>query len=160
MCSAGGSANVGPVIDGGAYDAVLDAVGVLSGRRLLDAGCGSGRALARATERGATVWGVDPSAALLAEARRRLPNADLRIGELDDLPFDTGTFDVAVGFGPGVVIGELIRVCRPGGVVGVTVIADHRAAAVDVLRRHGAVVTDADARRLLDVACLVGVKPY
>jgi SAM-dependent methyltransferase len=149
------------VIDRGAYDAVLDAVGILAGRRFLDAGCGNGELLALAASRGATVWGVDPSTEHLSDARRRLPNADLRLGELDDLPFDTGTFDVAVGFGANVVIAELLRVCRPGGMVGLATPPDRREAAVDALGRLGAKeIFDADAGRLLDVACLVAVKPF
>ncbi len=147
------------MIDRGVYDAVLDAVGVLTGRRFLDAGCGTGQLLALAASRGATVWGVDPSAECLAEARRLLPNADLRIGEMDELPFDTGTFDVAVGFGANLVIAELVRVCRPGGLVGLATPMDRRETATGILQEHGAQVVDADVRRLLDAACLVAVKP-
>ncbi|MEO8028730.1 MAG: methyltransferase domain-containing protein, partial [Bryobacteraceae bacterium] len=54
------------------WDLVLDAAGVASGTRLLDAGCGSGGAMARAAARGASVTGVDATEALLDEARKRL----------------------------------------------------------------------------------------
>jgi trans-aconitate methyltransferase len=65
------------------YEAVLDATGVGPGTRLLDAGCGSGLALQLAHKRGATVSGLDASAALLAVAHERLPVADLREGDLE-----------------------------------------------------------------------------
>jgi cyclopropane fatty-acyl-phospholipid synthase-like methyltransferase len=69
------------------YEAVFDEVGVAPGTRLLDAGCGSGLALQLAHKRGATVSGLDASAALLAVAQGRVPDADLREGDLEALPF-------------------------------------------------------------------------
>jgi len=110
---------------------VLDLVGPLHGRRLLEVGCRSGANLVRALNNGAIVWGVDPSAPLLYEARLRLPGADLRIGGADELPFDSGTFDLVCSFGPIVggqaavsPIGEMARVCRHGGLVVLTVAGD------------------------------------
>ena len=78
------------------WDLVLDAAGVYDGTKLLDAGCGSGGAMTRAVLRGATVTGVDATPALLEEARRRLPQADLRLADMEALPFADREFDVAV----------------------------------------------------------------
>src|SRR5947209_20448398 len=60
-----------------AYEAVLDALGVGAGTRLLDVGCGAGGALRLAANRGATVTGIDAAPGLLEHARRRLPGATL-----------------------------------------------------------------------------------
>src|SRR3954451_8518581 len=75
------------------FEAVLDAAGVGAGTRLLDVGCGSGLALALARERGASTSGLDISPGLLGIARERLPQADLREGDMETLPFEDGTFD-------------------------------------------------------------------
>ncbi len=113
------------------YAATLDAVGPLDGRALLDAGCGSGQALADAAARGATVSGVDACEPFLDVARRRTPTADLRPGDIEALPFDSGTFDVVTAFNaiqyavdPAAAVAELARVCRPGGQVAIGVWGD------------------------------------
>jgi SAM-dependent methyltransferase len=115
------------------YAATLDAVGSMDGRDLLDAGCGSGQALADAAARGATVSGVDASEPLLEVAQRRTPAADLRRGDIEALPFDGGIFDVVTAFNaiqyavdPAAAVAELARVCRPGGQVAIGVWGDPR----------------------------------
>jgi len=57
-------------------------------------GCGAGLATQMAVERGASVTGIDAAEALLTVARRRLPEADLRYGDLEKLPYPDGSFDV------------------------------------------------------------------
>ncbi len=106
----------------GLIDAALDAGAVGAGTELLDIGCGSGLALARAAARGARVAGFDLAASLLAIAAERVPDADLRQGGLDELPFDGGAFDVvlainalAFAFDPVAALGEASRTLRPGG---------------------------------------------
>lgn len=63
---------------------------------LLDIGCGSGlfAAMAAAASR---VAGIDASGALLAVAKRRTPQADFRVGDMETLPFDSRSFDVVTG---------------------------------------------------------------
>src|ERR687895_787808 len=73
--------------------AALDAARVTRGTRLLDAGCGAGLGALLANLRGATVTALDASAELLAIARARLPEADIREGDLGTLPFDDEAFD-------------------------------------------------------------------
>jgi hypothetical protein len=104
------------------YEAAFEALDVTSGTRLLDAGCGSGLALVLAAERGAAVTGVDASEALLALARDRLRLAELRVGDLEALPFRDGTFEVVTAFNAvqyaedqQAAVAELARVLRPGG---------------------------------------------
>ncbi|WP_331742648.1 class I SAM-dependent methyltransferase [Streptomyces sp. NBC_01006] len=104
--------------------AMLALAGEVAGRRILDAGCGSGALSAALRERGAVVTGIDASAGMLALARRRLGDGvALHVVDLSDrLPFDDGAFDDVVAslvlhyvedWGP--TLAELRRVLRPGG---------------------------------------------
>ncbi|MFB4284526.1 class I SAM-dependent methyltransferase [Nonomuraea sp. MTCD27] len=81
-----------------ARPAIMALAGDVAGRRILDAGCGSGPLSAALRERGAVVTGVDAGAGMLAVARRRLgDDADLHVADLrDPLPFDDGAFDDVV----------------------------------------------------------------
>lgn len=108
------------------FEAVLDAVGVAAGTKILDAGCGSGLALQLARARGADVSGLDASSALLDIARRRVPDGDLRRGELEELPFESGAFDAVTAFNsvqyaadPVAGVAELARVAAAGAPVAV-----------------------------------------
>ncbi|TDD91153.1 class I SAM-dependent methyltransferase [Actinomadura rubrisoli] len=104
--------------------AMLALAGDVAGRRILDAGCGSGALSAELRDHGAVVTGIDASAGMLALARRRLgDDADLHVVDLNDrLPFDDGAFDDVVAslvlhyledWEP--TLAELRRVLRPGG---------------------------------------------
>ncbi len=61
--------------------------------RILDAGCGPGRDAQWFRERGFQTIGVDLSAGMLAEARRRVPGVDFRQADLRHLDFPDGYFD-------------------------------------------------------------------
>jgi SAM-dependent methyltransferase len=113
------------------YTAVFDAVGLGDGARLLDAGCGSGLALQVADKRGAIVTGVDASEGLLALAMERAPTADLRQGDLEELPYPDNSFDIVTAFNavqyagdPVNALRELRRVAVPGGRIGVVTWSD------------------------------------
>jgi SAM-dependent methyltransferase len=112
------------------FEALLDATAVGSATRLLDVGCGTGLALMLASRRGADVTGIDVTPGLLEVARERLPDADLRDGEMEDLPFTDGAFDVVIGVNSFQFAGEPVRalleaarVLRPGGLVGASLFA-------------------------------------
>jgi SAM-dependent methyltransferase len=114
----------GPVL----WRAALDAAGVGAGTRLLDAGCGAGGASAMAHGRGAIVSGCDASEGLLAIARERLRGADLKLGELENLPFEDASFDAVLAINclqfthdPACAARELVRVAAPGGRIVVVV---------------------------------------
>ena len=64
--------------------------------RVLDVGCGTGRLVGALIERGADASGVDPSPAMLAVARRKLPNATFLEGRAERLPFAADSFDRVV----------------------------------------------------------------
>ena len=113
-----------------AFDAsLLEAAGIGAADRVLDVGCGAGtstRAAARAAPDG-HVTGIDLSAPLLAEARRRsaaagLTNTTFLQGDAQVHPFEPASFDVAVSrfgamfFGdPVAAFTNLARALRPGG---------------------------------------------
>ncbi len=81
-----------------AREAVADVVGIGTGVILLDAGCGTGEFLALAIRRGANAAGIDISSDMLAVARRRAPEADLREGDITALPYADDAFDVVTAF--------------------------------------------------------------
>jgi len=112
------------------FEALLDATGTGPGTRLLDVGCGAGLALVLAAERSAVVSGVDVTPGLLAVARRRRPDADLREADMEALPFADRAFDVVLGVNafqfagdPVRALQQAARVCRPGGVVAASLFA-------------------------------------
>jgi SAM-dependent methyltransferase len=105
-----------------AFEAGLDALAITPDIRLLDVGCGSGLALRLAADRGAAVTGLDASSGLLERARRRIPGAPFVLGELEELPFADGSFDVVTGFNsfqyaarPVAALADAVRVLAPGG---------------------------------------------
>ena len=108
------------------YVAVHHRLGVDDGDRLLDVACGSGLAIELARLRGASCSGIDASARLVAVARDRNPDCDIRVGDMQALPWDPASFDVVTSF-RGIwgttphAVAEIHRVLRPGGRVGITV---------------------------------------
>ncbi len=107
--------------------AVWRMVAPLTGRRVLDLGCGIGRLTGDLAGEAAEVVGVDYSPGMLSRARRsvRRPNAGFVLASAVDLPFPTGNFDAVVAsyvfqhilddeeFRRGCA--EAVRVLRPGG---------------------------------------------
>jgi SAM-dependent methyltransferase len=93
--------------------------------RVLDAGCGTGRASVWLAEQGADVVGVDVSAEMLRMARADVPSASFVLADLaEPLPFEDASFDAVVSslvmhylrdWVP--TLRELRRVLRPDGVV-------------------------------------------
>ena len=108
------------------YVALHHHLRVERGDRLLDMACGAGLAVELATAVGATCSGVDASPRLIAVARDRNPGADLRVGDMQDLPWPEDSFDVVTSF-RGIwgttpdAVAEAHRVLVPGGRLGITV---------------------------------------
>jgi len=104
------------------YRGVISALTPLNGHDVLDAGCGSGLALSLLQESGATVCGIDAAAELAAIARERALEADVRVGDIEDLPFEDGAFDDVTAFNalqyaadPMHALSEMRRVLRSNG---------------------------------------------
>jgi len=101
------------------------------GERWLDVACGAGAVAMRAARAGADVTGVDLSDVMVETARRRASEEGLEIsydvGDAEQLPYADRSFDavsspVGVFIAPDhqAVAGELARVVRPGGRLGLT----------------------------------------
>jgi ubiquinone/menaquinone biosynthesis C-methylase UbiE len=100
------------------------------GHKVLDVATGSGNCALVAAQSGATVTGLDITPPLLDAARRRCDEAGVAVtlieGDAEALPFEGDSFDrvlsvFGVMFAPRheQAAGELVRVCRPGGLIGV-----------------------------------------
>lgn len=101
-----------------------------SGGRVLDLGCGSGRALKLFTEKGFTVVGIDFSEAMLRLAKKLVLGASLKKMDIRQLEFPDASFDgiwscFSLLHIPkrdiGAVLSGLRRVLKPGGVLFVAV---------------------------------------
>jgi SAM-dependent methyltransferase len=93
--------------------------GDLAGRRVLDIGCGTGRAAEALVERGSRVWGVEPEPEMAALARQRV--STVKVAPAERLPFKDGWFERALMW---LVVhlvdrphafGEALRVLGPDG---------------------------------------------
>jgi SAM-dependent methyltransferase len=114
------------------YEEALRRVGLEPGQLVLDIGCGVGAFLRLVAARGARAFGMDASEALLEVARRRLPDADLRVGEMEALPYDDDTFDLVTGFNSFFFANDFVaalreagRVAKPGAFVVIQVWGPH-----------------------------------
>jgi SAM-dependent methyltransferase len=88
----------------------------------LDVGCGEGRFCRLLREKGIKAVGIDPTQALIAEASRRDPEGDYRIGRSEDLQLPDQSFDLVLSYLSLIdmpdlpcAIREMVRVLRPGG---------------------------------------------
>jgi SAM-dependent methyltransferase len=114
------------------YEEALRRVGLRPGQLVLDIGCGVGAFLRLVAERGAQPFGLDASEALLDIARERLPDAELRVGEMEALPYEDGTFDLVCGFNSFFFANDIVaavreagRVAKPGAAVVIQVWGPH-----------------------------------
>ena len=102
----------------------------LAGLRVLDVGCGRGVWLLEFCQWGCLpeqVAGIDLDEGRLAEARRRLPAADLRLGDARELPWPDASFNLVTQFTVFTSIlhqevkrkiaDEMLRVLKPGGAI-------------------------------------------
>jgi len=108
---------------------LVAACGIGPGMRVLDVAAGTGNASIPAAEAGAEVTASDLTPELLDAGRARAEAAglalDWAVADAEHLPFEDATFDVVISsigamFAPfhQAVADELVRVCRPGGTIG------------------------------------------
>jgi len=101
--------------------------GELKGKKLLDAGCGTGWFSRRAVELGAVVTSLDVGENLLNEVKKKCDTTRV-VGDVTALKFKDNSFDVIVSSDviehtpdPGKAISEMARVLKKGGVLALTV---------------------------------------
>jgi len=108
---------------------LCEEVGIAAGQRVLDVACGAGNTTLAAARRRARATGCDWVPALLERAEQRAKVEGLQIewvkADAEGLPFPDASFDVVVStfgvmFAPDQqrAADQLIRVCRPGGTIG------------------------------------------
>jgi SAM-dependent methyltransferase len=114
------------------YEEALRRVDLKPGQLVLDIGCGVGAFLRLAADRGARAFGLDASEALLELARQRVPDADLRLGDMESLPYEDDTFDLVTGFNSFFFADHIVgalreagRVAKPGALVVIQVWGSH-----------------------------------
>lgn len=105
--------------------ALFTEMGIGPGVDVLEVACGSGLVARLGAATGARWTGLDASAELLAIARSRSPEIDLREGSMFDLPFEDDSFDRVLAIngiwgGCDRALTEAHRVLRPGGLAGVS----------------------------------------
>jgi SAM-dependent methyltransferase len=127
--AAGDYAAIAELIDEVPPPHLIERAGVAAEHRTLDVATGTGNVAVRTAAAGAPTVGVDLTPELLVLARRRADELDVDIewveGDAEQLPFEDGGFDrvlsaFGVQFAPrhDVTAAELVRVCKPGGVIG------------------------------------------
>jgi 2-polyprenyl-3-methyl-5-hydroxy-6-metoxy-1,4-benzoquinol methylase len=118
----------------------FDRLGIGTGTKVIDVGCGAGRHSFEAYRRGADVVAFDQSASdlndvdeILTAMREqgeapRPATAEVVKGDASELPYAEGTFDCVIASEilehvpeDDQVIAELVRVLKPGGVLAITV---------------------------------------
>jgi 2-polyprenyl-6-hydroxyphenyl methylase/3-demethylubiquinone-9 3-methyltransferase len=108
---------------------LVDACAVAAAHRVLDVATGTGNVAIRAAMKGATVVACDLTPEHFAAGRRGAAAAGVDLewieGDAESLPFDDASFDIVtscfgVMFAPNhqAAANELVRVCRPGGTIG------------------------------------------
>ena len=112
-------------------ESLCEALDVAAGERVLDVAAGNGNVALAAARRGCEVTATDYVPALLDGTRARAAaeglTIDVREADAEALPFADESFDVVVStfgvmFTPNQEqsAAELLRVCRPGGRIGLT----------------------------------------
>jgi len=119
-------------MQGPTYEAALERTGLERGWKVLDVGCGAGSFLRLVADRGAEPSGLDASAELIGFAEARLSHADLRVGDMEHLPWENDVFDLVTGFNSFFFADDMVaalrearRVAKPGAQVVIQVWGAH-----------------------------------
>lgn len=112
------------------YETLLAEIGNLKNRKILEAGCGTGRISLRLGKGLAQVVLIDLSRVSIEIAKERFArakiNAELLQADLFNIPFKDNTFDVVWNAGVSEhypeekqhqIILEMVRVCKKGGII-------------------------------------------
>lgn len=104
------------------YEYAITALSLTGQETLLDIGCGTGGFCVMAAPKLHSLTGFDGTVEFVEEARRRLPAYPFLVGEMEELPFSDGSYDIVTGFNSfqyaaniGAAFSEARRVLKPGG---------------------------------------------
>ncbi|WP_327654811.1 class I SAM-dependent methyltransferase [Streptomyces sp. NBC_00483] len=103
------------------FDDLAELAGAGPGRRVLEIGCGTGKATVPLAERGCRVVGVELGAEMAAVARRKLPDTTVDVAAFEDWPLPPEPFDLVLAatsfhwIDPAVRIAKSADALRPGG---------------------------------------------
>jgi ubiquinone/menaquinone biosynthesis C-methylase UbiE len=95
----------------------------LTSGSVLDVACGTGTLLEMAGKKGLECYGIDLSEGMLAEAKRKVPEAEIRQASYYEIPYSEESFDYGVAtkalsgdhIDARKVLIEMTRVCKGGG---------------------------------------------
>jgi ubiquinone biosynthesis O-methyltransferase len=120
------ASDIGAMTERLELELILELIGDVSGRKVLDVGCGDGELAVELWRRGAAVVGIDASTAMIdaANGRAKKWSADIRfqVAVAEHLPFLVEQFDIVTAITILCFVGdaapvfrEIARVLRPGG---------------------------------------------
>jgi ubiquinone biosynthesis O-methyltransferase len=120
------ASEIGAITERLERELILELADDVSGRKVLDLGCGDGDLVLALANRGAIVTGIDASTAMIdaAECRAKQHGVDvtLQVATAERLPFPAGQFDLVTAItilcfvdDAAPVFREVARVLRPGG---------------------------------------------
>jgi ubiquinone/menaquinone biosynthesis C-methylase UbiE len=126
---------------------LVEACAIRAGQRVLDVAAGSGNVAIRAAEAGARVVASDLTPENFAAGRREAGARGVELewvqADAESLPFDDGEFDVVTSSVGAIfasdhqaVADELLRVCRPGGTIGMINFTPAAAEFFELFGRH------------------------
>ncbi len=115
-------------------DVVMKLLGNLSGKKVLDLGCGTGRLIGHLLELGATVVACDVSEEMMKIAKRKFNRVEFFLADAEELPFENSSFDLVIASflvvhlqNPSFAFKEVYRVLKPDGVFILTNINQRKA---------------------------------
>ena len=120
------ASELGSITEGLERRLMLELIGDVSGKRVLEVGCGDGALAVELARRDADMTAIDVSERMIAAAKERAADArvklSLHVGPAEALPFEAGQFDLVVAQtilcfvrDGSPAFGEIARVLRPGG---------------------------------------------
>jgi SAM-dependent methyltransferase len=124
------------------YEAAIGRTGLEPGWRVLDVGCGVGAFLRLVSGHDAIPVGIDASETLIEFARTRLRDAELRVGEMEALPWPDDSFELVTGFNSFFFANDMVaalreagRVARPGAAVVIQVWGRHEHCELEAMKQ-------------------------
>lgn len=112
-------------------DWLFDRLELNGDTHLLDAGCGAGGSVLKASARGIRVSGTDVAPEMLEICKRRAPNVEFHLADSEELPFANATFDAVLALhslqfteNPVRALREFIRVSKSNAKIGIAMFGD------------------------------------